>query len=271
MKTLFCALLCLGTLGLAAQNFSAIYHVSDSKVERSASSSWEAFLADHARRNAAGYRLLDLETARGENNARAFHGLYTQSPLEDHVERASTWADFIALKRKMVDEGYTMIDVAGVVRNESDTDFYGVWVKETEPKIHKVWLLNSYETVLDRTKEMAKDRFKIKRIHVLDVPNGEPNFIVLYHFSPINRFNFLYFTTSLEEFMREVDERRASDVQLIDFDRHRSGDQIQYVAVFQDGEYDTFFLHDADMKRVEAVADSLLSAKNLRLINLTVD
>ena len=257
--------------GVRAQNFSAMYQASDAEVQRVTATGFEAFQARHRSQNAAGFRLTDLETARRDDGRRDFIGLYTKSPLEDHLEVAHTWSDFIVLKRAKVKEGYTMIDVTGVVLNESDTDFYGVWVKENNPTIHKVWLLDSYESVLDRTKKMAADRFKIKRIHVLDIPDGEPQFIVLYHFSPINRFNFLYETASYADFEKQLRERRESKVQLIDFDRHRVGNEIHYIAVFQDGDFPTFFLSGAGIERVEAVGDSLKTAQNLKLVNLSVD
>lgn len=260
----------LGTCA-RAQEFSAIYQPSDAEVKQITSDGWEAFLREHDRQNAAGFRLADIESYREGGNARQFVGLYTESPLQDSVGKAGSWAGFIKLKRAMVKSGYTMIDIATVVLNENDTDFYGVWVKEANPTIHKVWLLDSEETILARTKAMAKDRFKIKRVHVLDVPNGEPSFVVLYHFSPIDRYNFLYFTDDLKKFNKELKERKASQVQLIDFDRFRSGQSIKYVAVFQDGDYDAEFVTAQPMTEVESSAADLKKSRGLKMVNLSVD
>lgn len=254
-----------------AQEFSAIYQPSDAEVKQITSAGWEGFLSEHARQNAAGFRLSDLETYRQGGDERKFVGLYTESPLQDSVGKADSWAGFIKLKRAMVKRGYTMVDIAGVVLNESDTDFYGVWVKEANPTIHKVWLLDSEETILKRTRAMARDRFKIKRVHVLNVPNGEPSFVVLYHFSPIDRFNFLFFAENLEEFNKELQERKSSKVQLIDFDRFRSGQNIKYVAIFQDGAYDSEFLTAKPMVEVEGSAAELKASRGLKIVNLSVD
>jgi len=272
MTRLFYSILILTlSYGLDAQNFSAIYQPSDAVVKQVTSPGWDAFLLEHNRQNTAGFRLTDLETYRQGGEARQYVGIYTESPLQDSVGKAKSWAEFIKLKRSMVKKGYTMIDITGVVLNESDTDFYGVWVKEANPTIHKVWLLDSKETIVKRTRAMAKDRFKIKRVHVLNIPDGEPAFIVLYHFSPIDRYNFLYFTDNLDAFNTEMAERKQSFVQLIDFDRFRSGNEIRYVAIFQDGEYENAFITAKSMPEVKATSAELKTNRGLKLINLSVD
>lgn len=270
-RPVFTLLLMALSVSLFAQNFSAIYQPSDATVKQVTSPGWDAFLAEHRQQNAAGFRLTDLETYKQGGAPRQFVGLYTESPLTDSVGKADSWAGFIKLKRAMVKSGYTMIDITGVVLNENDTDFYGVWVKAANPTIHKVWLLDSKETIIKRTRAMAKDRFKIKRVHVLDIPDGEPAFIVLYHFSPIDRYNFLYFTEDLEAFNQEMAERKQSSVQLIDFDRFRSGNETRYVAIFQDGEYDSEFLTAKPMSEVVASAQQLKTERGLKLVNLSVD
>jgi len=93
----------------------------------------------------------------------------------------------------------------------------------------------------------------------------------LYHFSPIKRFNFLYFADTLEEFSEEYEERKMSKVELIDFDRFREGDKTQYVAIFQDGEYDSSFLSDKSIEEVTAEGKSLATLRGLKLVNLSVD
>lgn len=256
---------------VAGQTFSAIYQPTDLDIRTVVEGSWEAFVAENQQQQAAGYRLIDVETFRGAAGERNFVGTFTESPLPSALESTNGWTDFIALKRKMVNEGYTMIDVAAVPLNESDVRFFGVWVKEDNPTIHKVWLLDSQKTIVQKTREMANKRFKIKRVHVLDVPNGEPAFVVLYHFSPVDRFNFLYFADTREEFTKEYRERKGSQVELIDFDRFRTGDRERYVAVFQDGDYDSEFTTGRTLDGIRSAADSLTQARGLKLVNLSVD
>ncbi len=262
--TLFCA-------PAYAQQFSAIYQPSDAEVRVVIKQGWDNFLADHQAQQAAGFRLTDIETYKEGGAERSFVGIYTESPLQDSVGVTDSWSGFIKLKRKMVKEGYTMVDIAAVVLNESDANFYGVWVKEATPTIHKVWLLDSRETIVKKTQDMAKSRFKIKRVHVLDVPNGEPSFVVLYHFSPVDRYNFLYFSDNLDDFQQEKKERKQSKVELIDFDRFREGNATQYVAIFQDGEYDSAFATDLPISDIEAKASTLKAERGLKLVNLSVD
>ena len=271
LRTLFSALALALALPVFAQNFSAIYQPSDAEVRTVTSTGWEAFLSENKAMTAAGFRLTDLETFKEGGDARSFVGTFTKSPLEGVVKVAEGWREFIKLKRKMVTEGFTMVDIAAVSLNESDANFYGVWVKEDNPTIHKVWLLDSRATIEKKTREMAKARFKIKRVHVLDVPNGEPSFVVLYHFSPVNRFNFLYFADELADFQAEYEERKGSEVELIDFDRFRTGNDTRYVAIFQDGAYQSAFLTDQPFGAIQTKSDSLAKNHGLKLVNLSVD
>ncbi len=270
-RLLFFLLAAASSLGAFAQQFTGIYQPSDAEVRQVTVGGWEAFLAEHKRQNQAGFRLHDLETYKQGGDDRKYVGIYSESPLVDSVGKASSWTEFIKMKRDMVKAGYTMVDIAAVVLNERDYDFYGVWVKEAHPTIHKVWLLESRESIEKRTAVMAKDRFKIKRVHVLNIPNGEPSFVVLYHFSPINRFNFLYFADDLETFRQERDERRRSKVELIDFDRYREGDKTAYVAIFQDGEYDSEFISGVSIETINEQARTLEKSRGLKLTNLSVD
>jgi len=271
LRTTFAALLLALTLPAIAQNFSAIYQPSDAEVRTVTKAGWEAFLSENSSMTASGFRLTDLETFKEGGDARSFVGTFTKSPLEGIVEMAEGWTAFIKLKRQRVKDGFTMIDVAAVTLNESDVNFYGVWVKEDNPTIHKVWLLDSRKTIEKKTKDMAKARFKIKRVHVIDVPNGEPSFVVLYHFTPIDRFNFLYFSETLEDFQNEYNERKGSRVELIDFDRFRTGNSIRYVAIFQDGAFESSFLTDQPFGAIQAKSDSLAKNHGLKLVNLSVD
>ncbi|TXF89775.1 hypothetical protein FUA23_08795 [Neolewinella aurantiaca] len=271
LKLIFATLLVAFTIPSFAQNFSAIFQPSDAEVHTITKMGWENFLAETNSMTQKGFRLTDLETFKEGGDDRSFIGTYTKSPLEGVVEMAEGWTAFIKLKRKKVKEGFTMIDIAAVTLNESDVNFYGVWVKEDNPTIHKVWLLDSRETIEKKTKDMAKSRFKIKRVHVIDVPNGEPSFVVLYHFSPIDRFNFLYFADTMEEFEKEYNERKGSDVELIDFDRFRTGNHIRYVAIFQDGAYESAFLTNQPFADILTKSDSLATNAGLKLINLSVD
>lgn len=263
---------CLSTRVLAqTQTFTGILQHSDAELRQVTETGWAAFQAAKDRQRAEGYRLIDLETAKNGGEDRQFTGIFTKSPLVDSIGVADSWSGFIKLKRKMARAEYTMIDVAAVSLNESDANFYGVWVKEEKPTLHKVWLLDSHDIIRRKTRDMAKDRFKIKRVHVLDVPNGEPSFVVLYHFSPIDRYNFLYFPESLDAFAAELAERRESKVQLIDFDRYREGNRTRYVAVFQDGDYDAEFVTGLPLDELRARAANLEAERGLKLVNLSVD
>jgi hypothetical protein len=75
----------------------------------------------------------------------------------------------------------------------------------------------------------------------------------------------------MEDFQKEYEERKSSKVELIDFDRFRTGNSTRYVAVFQDGAYESVFVTDQPFDAIQAKSDSLAEYLGLKLVNLSVD
>jgi len=62
---------------------------------------------------------------------------------------------------------------------------------------------------------------------------------------------------------KEYEERKSSKVELIDFDRFRTGNSTRYVAVFQDGAYESVFVTDQPF-------DAIQTTSGLSILNLWV-
>ncbi|PHI18826.1 hypothetical protein CEQ90_15860 [Lewinellaceae bacterium SD302] len=254
---------------LAGQNqYSGIYQPTEAQMDYREAKGWEAFLTDNESMNAKGYRLIDVESSQVGGDERIYYGVYTESSLKDSLGISLGWEDFVAMKRKMAAAEYTMVDVHAFALNEFDTKYIGVWVDEEND--HKIAKMTSREGLDRRIKNMGRARYKLKRVHVLSTPDGEPEYIALFHYSPVQEYNFLHYTESMEDFMREFNERIISKTRLVDYATFWENGKKYHLGVYQNGDYDYRFLRNADKKVLDAEGDKLKEAKGLSLFNMNV-
>lgn len=254
---------------LAAQyQFSGIYQPTEAKMEYKEASGWEALLAVSQEMNAKGFRMIDIESSQIGGDERTYFAIFTESSLQDSVGIALGWRDFVKLKRKMASAEYSMIDVHAFALNESDTKYIGVWVKENTD--HKVAKMTSRVGLDRRIQEMGRRRYKLKRVHVLSTPDGEPEYIALFHYSPVQEYNFLHYSEDMEDFMREFNERIESKTRLVDYATFWENGKKYHLGVYQKGDYDYRFLQQADKEHLETEGSKLKEEKGLSLLNMNV-
>ncbi len=269
IKQLFTlALFVLMTNGLTAQGFSGIFQATEAEMRYRDTDGWQAFLADHEEQVAAGFRLIDLESKRVGGDARQYYGIYTQSSLKDSVGMALGWRDFVKLKRLMASAEYLMVDVHAFALNESDFQYIGVWVKEDIP--HKIARLTTREGLKKRIRDMGKRRYKLKRVHVINTPDGEPEYVALFHYSTVQEYNFLHYTEDIESFKQDLFERRLSNVRLVDYATFLENGERYHLGVYQSGTYEFEFRQEADKATLDVDAQKLKTDNGLSLLNLNV-
>lgn len=269
MKSTFSVLLLFVVGLLAAQNqFSGIYQPTEAQMDYREAKGWKSFLADNEQMNAKGYRLIDIESSQVGGDERIYYGVYTESSYQDSVGMALGWAEFVALKRKMAAAEYTMVDVHAFALNEFDHKYIGVWVNQEND--HKIAKLTSRAGLDRRIKNMGRARYKLKRVHVLSTPDGEPEYVALFHYSPVQEYNFLYYTEDMEDFMREFNERIISKTRLVDYATFWENGKKYHLGVYQKGDYDYRFLRNEDQAKMKAEGAKLKEEKGLSLFNMNV-
>ncbi|MEL6273888.1 MAG: hypothetical protein AAFU03_02125 [Bacteroidota bacterium] len=253
---------------LSAQQFTGIYQPTEAEIVYSQATGWQAFLDDHKQQVQKGLRLIDLESSRVGGDERIYYGIYTQSSLKDSVGMALGWRDFVKLKRLMAAKDFLMVDVHAFALNESDFQYLGVWVKEDIP--HKIARLTSRQGLEKRIADMGKRRYKLKRVHVLSTPDGEPEYIALFHYSTVQEYNFLHYTESLEAFQKDLKERYVSNVRLVDYATFYEKGERYHLGVYQTGTYEDQFVQFDNKSGLEAEGKKLKADKGLSLLNLNV-
>ncbi len=255
-------------VGLQAQRISGIFMPTEAVMAYSTLQGWENFLADHDQKNQEGFRLIDLESSRVGGDQRVYYGVYTQSSLKDSVGMALGWRDFVKMKRDMTTAGYTMEDVHAFALNERDFQYVGVWVKEETP--HKIARLTSREGIEKQVQDMGTKRYKLKRVHVISTPDGEPEYIALFHYSPVQEYNFLYYTDDIADFRKDLEERRQSNVRLVDYASFTENGKRFFLGVYQTGTYDYAFERQEEKQSLDDTAKRLKTERGLSLMNMNV-
>lgn len=253
---------------LVAQEISGIFMPTEARMAYSTVQGWANFLADHDQKNAEGLRLVDLESSRVGGDQRVYYGIYTESSLRDTVLMALGWRDFVKLKRSMNAAGFTMDDIHAFALNERDFQYIGVWVKDETP--HKIARLTSRAGIEEQVKEMGMRRYKLKRLHVINTPDGEPEYVALFHYSAVQEYNFLYYTMDIADFRKDLEERRLSNVRLVDYASFTENGERFYLGVYQTGTYDYAFERHSEKQDLDQMAEQLKKERGLSLMNRNV-
>lgn len=253
---------------LKSQTFSGIFEECEAELKYLEQTGWDAFLADHDQQVAQGFRLIDIESSRVGGDERIYYGIYTESNLRDSVGMALNWSEFVALKRKMADEDYLMVDLHAFALNEVDRQYIGVWVKEELE--HKIRSVSTRANLEKEIRSLGRRRYKLKRVHVVETPQGVPEYVALFHHSPAQEYNYLEFTTDRSDFARNMQERRDSGVNLIDYASFLEDGQRFYLGVYQKARYEYEFKIEENRPALEEVGSELKEKRGLHLVNLNV-
>lgn len=256
-------------LSIFGQNFSGIFQPSDAELRYTNTEGWSEFEQMQTEYAGEGYRLIDLESVRGEGGGdRTFYGIFSKSSLQDSIGKYLGWTDFVRAKRQMASAGWMIVDVHGYALNERDYQYIGVWVKDDTP--HKIAKLTTREGLDKRIEAMGRRRFKLKRVSVIESPNGEPTFVALFHYSPVYEYNFAYYSDDSDDFKREYNERYQSNTRLIDFASFFDEGKTWYLGVFQSADYEGDFRRSDTKPELDATREEVKSERGLAMLNLNV-
>ncbi len=257
-------LLVLLTLSLQvnAQRLSGIFQPSDAEYEYAEDLEWDEFVAQHEAFASQQYRLINVETT-GVGDDRRYWGIFTQSTQQDTLVRTFGWADFVRAKRAMAAEGYLLTTVQGYSINEADAHFIGVWRREDTP--HKIWKLDSEESLRQKTDEMAAQQYYIKDVEVLLTPSGAPSFLALYHYHPIPVRNYVFISQDEKSFTNDLWQRFQSKIRLVDYEQYNANTGSYFLGVYQPGSYEYQIVRNLDRSSFNGRWEQL-ERENLKLI-----
>ena len=245
MRYLVFVLACLlVTTNLSAQfTYSGVLHQTEAELSFYEAQSWDSLLIIEKKMTAAGYRLMELETAK-KGADRYFWSIWVKSDLGHKLERIDGWKSFIEQKRAKVEEGYVMGEVEGVALTDKEQQFYGVWYKGDTP--HKVWRLDSREGIQKKTDEMAAANFYLVDLDVFETPANTVQYLALYHYGLVGQRAYIVVEKDLKLFNTEILQRTKSGYRIIDFEKYVENEEVYYLAVFRKGDSEAVLLRDMD-------------------------
>lgn len=223
---------------LMAQHISGIFQATDAKMEYLEQLDWESFEAENDRLVSAGFRPTSIETT-GIGADRRFWGIYTESTLASKVIKTESWPDFVKAKREMAAEGFLLSRVQAYAINETDARYIGVWYQDEAATPHKIWKLDSPESLRERTDDMSKQQYYLQTVEVFLTPSGTATYLAIYHYSPIPVRNYVFVTEEEEAFQIDLRQRYQSKVRLIDFEQFSAKEANYFLGVYQNGTYDS--------------------------------
>lgn len=228
-----------------AQQISGIFQSSDAEFEYIEELDWDSFLAQDIALNQQGFRLINLETT-GVGKERKYWGIYIESAVRDTIIKTSSWPEMIKAKRSMAAAGFVLSNVQAYALSAIDAHFVGVWYKDENQTPHKVWKLDSPQSLRDKTEDMSKQQFYIQEVEVFLTPSGEANYLAVYHHSPLPIRNYVYITDTEQQFRDDFKERFESKIRLFDFEQFEAKDGTYLLGVYQPGVYDYQFVQGLD-------------------------
>ncbi len=226
-----------------AQQISGIFRHSDADFEYLEQLDWASFLSQGKVLNNKGFRLINLETT-GVGNDRRYWGIYTESSLKDTIIKTESWPDFVKAKRSMAAAGYLLSHVQAYSLSAIDAHFIGIWYKDETETPHKIWKLDSPESIRQRTEDMAKKQFYLQEVEVFLDPSGAATYLGLYHYSSLPVRNYIYITDTEENFKEDYHNRFQSKIRLVDYEQFNAKEGAYFLGVYQPGTYDHQFVNN---------------------------
>ena len=223
---------------LAAQHLSGIFQPSEADLEYVEQVDWTTFLAEDVRLNAKGFRLTNLETT-GIGADRRYWGIFTESTLRDTLVKTTSWADFVQAKRSMAAAGFILSGVQAYALSETDAHYIGVWYRDETNTPHKIWKLDTPESVREKTDDMANQQYYLQDVEVFLTPGGTANYLAIYHYSPIPIRNYVYIASDENTFYKDLWQRYQSKIRLVGLEDYTGKDGSYLLGIYQPGTYDS--------------------------------
>lgn len=250
MRVLFflIASLCFSTLHTQVL-FSGILQQSEAGFEYGENLSWETLQATHAEYSAKGYRLSDIESAL-VNGERRYWAVFMKSDISDSLIQVLGWAEFIKKRREMAAAGYQITDLEAHAVSEEDFVITGTWRKGKT--VNKVWKVDTKEGLVQKTEEMAKDKFYLIGIEPFTTPGQITKFLAIYEFSAVPALKHLYFSDDLKTFNTDLLQRIKSGYRPIDFEQYDDQGKAYYLGVYRKGAYEARILQGLEEESFKA-------------------
>jgi hypothetical protein len=267
MKSILTALLLgIGHLVMAQQIFSGVFQQTEAQMVYADKLTASALEGKIKEWNNEGFRPTDIESKLIDGE-RYYWLIGTKSGLKSRIEQVDSWKDFVKLKRDMVKDGYVITDVEAYALNEIDQHYIGIW-HQGDTK-HKIWKLDSVEGIEMKTEEMGKGNYYPVNIEVFQTPAKTTGYLVSYYYGPVSSQTYIFASNDPKEFSTDLLQRTKSGYRLIDYQSYPVNDEINYLCIYQRGDYETKLVRNLDRSEFDGLWE-MQEKEGLHLVNVHV-
>ncbi|MEM1217005.1 MAG: hypothetical protein AAGJ82_15025 [Bacteroidota bacterium] len=255
----------LASIPLAAQQISGIFRPTEAKMEYIEKVDWNSFTQQHREFQQKGYRLTSVQST-GIGKDRRYWGILTESTLADTLALLNSWPEMVKAKRAMAARGWLLTTVQAYALGETDARYIAVWHRNPDDLPHKIWKLDTPESLDKKTEEMAQQQFYIQGIETFTTPSGVATYLAIYHYDPLPVRNYVATSTSQADFNTNYNLRIRSKVRVTDLEFFQAKEARYWLAVYQPGTYDDRVILNLPQADFYGKWDELEQA-NFQLIN----
>lgn len=230
------ACLVLLSFSLQAQfNYGGIFQKTEIEHQYADGITWKELLKQQAKMDSTGFQLADVELMK-DAGANKYWAIWAKTGQHSVLAEVAGWDSLVQKRRDMAKEGFVLTELEGQAGPNNVFLFTGVWtVGKTS---HKAWKLDSWEGLVKKNEEMAKDNFYLVDVEAVPFPDGTMPYIALYHVGKQTAQTFLYEAADLTTFNTDRVRRGKSGYRLIDFERFEHGEREYFVGIYQKANFD---------------------------------
>lgn len=226
----FFILCCFTSQANGQEVFSGVYVEAKDSFLYHDRSSWSSFKYQHQQLDSNQFHLVELEITRG-NKGSHFWGIWQLDSIPSVIERVNGWKEMVKMKRKMVKEGYLMEDIETYFDQKGNQYFIGIW--KPSKTMHKMWKLDTWEGVLQKSKEMAVLKYYPVDIEPFKDKDGVIKFLALFHKRQHTDRAHIFATNQRKLFNTDSLQRYKSGFRMVDFETFPTAEGIFQIGVYR--------------------------------------
>ena len=214
----------------AQQAFSRVFHQVKASQVYFYRISWEELLSQNSKLGEKGFQLIDLEIL-NEDGRVFFWGIWRETGVTTRIEQARGWDEMVELKRRMAESGFLLMEIESYIDETGAKEFVGAWVQEKLP--HKLWKLNSWEELVEKSALQSDQFFQLIDIETSTNELGLTNFLAIYHKLPPSERAHPFLADNPEAFFKDKSLRIKSGYAIFDYETYQVNDRVFLLGLYK--------------------------------------
>lgn len=260
----------LFTFTVQAQfQYSGIFQKTDIAHEYADNVTWAELQQRQMQMDTAGFQLTDIELAKDNNKVNKYWAVWAKTKQHSVLAEVAGWDSLVQKRRDMAKAGFVLNDLEGQAGPNNVFLFTCVW--SPGKTVHKAWQLDSWESLILKNEEMAKDNLYLVDIEAVPFPDGTMPYIALYHYGKQNDQTYLFEASDLTTFNTERARRNKSGYRLFDYEQFEHGEREYYVGIYKKGTFDDSLRANLDEQGFQKLRNERAKTDSIYLTDVEIN